>query len=103
MKNILIATATLALTVGMASASHDAKSIEQMLRFSKDSAAERIVPETSEGDVLAAKQKFSADKDSVAEQDVLLPEEVNAHSEKAAKEKFAKSKDSAAERNVHYH
>ncbi|MDA7429167.1 hypothetical protein PGB28_11915 [Primorskyibacter aestuariivivens] len=103
MKIFLIATATFSITIGAAFASQDSTSVEQMLRLSNDSAAERLLPETSTGDAMAARKKFAISEDSAAERDVLLPEEINAHSEDMAKEKFATSKDSAAEQVVHFH
>lgn len=103
MKLLTIATTTLALSVSMAFASQDIGSIEQRFALENDSAAERVVPETSEGHIMDVKRKISVYNNSAAERDILLPEEVNAHSEEAAKEKFAKTNDSAAERNVHYH
>ena len=92
----LIATAALALTVA---APVYAESAAELFALSNDSAAERIIGETSVGDVDGAKLKF-AQNESPAEMNINLVKDGDVTRSAQAQAFFALSNDSAAERIV---
>ncbi|WP_298297115.1 hypothetical protein [uncultured Litoreibacter sp.] len=90
----IIATAALALSFAAPAAADI--STQQFFALSNDSAAERIVSETSTGDVVAAAKKFALTNDSVAETTVNF-DRARSVDVDALKKFFAMGNDSAAE------
>ena len=93
----LIASA-IALTLA-APAFADISAVQAQLALSNDSAAERIVGETSTGNPEAALAKFVATKDSAAERNIVIDQDVDVSRDVQAF--FALGNDSAAERVVY--
>ena len=95
---IIIATAALALSFA-APAAADTSSAQAFFALSNDSAAERIVRDTSGGDVNRALQEFVSTKDSAAERNsITIDSDVSVSRNVVAF--FALGNDSAAERIV---
>lgn len=73
-------------------------SVKQFFALSNDSAAERIVRETSIGDVDAAQIKFAMQNESAAEENIVLGSDTVTRGEILdVKRFFSQSNDSAAE------
>jgi hypothetical protein len=95
MKNIVAIIAVALAT----SAPVYAESAAELFALSNDSAAERVVGETSVGDVTGAKLKF-AQNESPAEMNINLVKDGDVTRSNAAQAFFALGTDSAAERIV---
>lgn len=95
----LIATTAFALTLAAPAAAEIDMSVEQYFALSNDSAAERIVDETSEGNPLRAEARIANSASSAAETDILAPRaRANDVNDNAVEEYFAMESDSPAER-----
>lgn len=95
----LIATA-LVLTIA-APAAAQVGNVQQFFALGNDSAAERIVRDTTGGNPLEAEAKFALSEDSAAELTILAPRARNSGADvKAIQQYFALDNDSAAERIV---
>ncbi|MEM6409635.1 MAG: hypothetical protein AAF700_14640 [Pseudomonadota bacterium] len=92
----IIATALVSLSLAAPAA---AQSAQELFALSNDSAAERIVSETSVGDPIAAAKAFALTNDSAAEHTVNF-DRARSVDVKAVQQFFALSNDSAAERIV---
>lgn len=92
-----IATTALALSL-TAPAFADTSAAQAFFALSNDSAAERIVGETSVGDTAAAEAKFAATNDSAAEINVGHDNNDVTRSLTSIQKFFALGNDSAAER-----
>ena len=85
--------------VALSAAPVYAESAAELFALSNDSAAERIVHETSVGDIEAAQLKFALNK-STAEMNLNFDRDGNVTRSNAAQAFFALNNDSAAERIV---
>lgn len=93
MKSILATVIALSVT---APAFADVSNVQAFFAMGNDSAAERIIRDTSGGDANAALEKFVATKDSAAERNIVIDQ--NAQVSRDILAKFALGNDSAAER-----
>lgn len=93
----IIATTALALSLAAPAVAAD-KSVQQFFALGNDSAAERIVRDTTGGDVNAALAQFVATKDSAAERNIVIDQDAQVSRNVVAF--FALGNDSAAERLV---
>ncbi len=94
----IIATTALALSL-TAPAFADVSNAQAFFALGNDSAAERIVSETSVGNTKAAQEQLAKYNDSVAEQSVKEGSNVTRGASQALISFFALSNDSAAEIN----
>ena len=94
----IIATALVSLSLVAPAAAAD-KSVQQFFALTNDSAAERIVGETSVGDPVGAAQELALVNDSPAENIVNFDRARNVDVKKL-QQIFALTNDSAAERIV---
>ena len=92
----IIATALVSLSLAAPAA---AETAQEFFALGNDSAAERIVSETSVGDPIAAAKTFALTNDSAAEHTVNFDRARNVDV-KEVQQFFALSNDSAAERHV---
>lgn len=96
----IIATAAVALSL-TAPAFADVSNAQAFFALGNDSAAERVVAETSTGNVSAVKAAIAAYNESAAEQIVIEGfNDVSRDSVLSAQSFFALGNDSAAERHV---
>lgn len=97
MKNLIATTAIALAFTAPAFADGHATSAEELFAMSNDSAAERIVQETSQGDVEAAELKLALSSMSAAERKVFFESDESTRLEVLAARRALNAGNSAAE------
>ncbi|SHF66632.1 MULTISPECIES: hypothetical protein [Litoreibacter] len=97
MKLFAITTTTLIVTLGAANASSDFSSVQERFASDSDSAAERILRGTSEGNTQAALELLAQSNNSPAEMVVPDRNVFNPHNETVTRERLSRYLNSAAE------